>query len=154
MEGDPPRSVHHDREPSHPVRYRRGRPVPAPAGEGWCRLPRETRPFSKRRGELKSPGSAVRCKKRARPPKPQKAPAPPPPHPPPPATPPLLAGEWSARTKEAGWKCGIQTNLTGVPVAPSPADLKQRNLWSGVEEDKTQYTRPRLLESPSLVILG
>ncbi|XP_043315749.1 uncharacterized protein LOC122435687 [Cervus canadensis] len=61
------------------------------------------------------------------------------PTPHPPRSPPRLAGEWSARTKEAGWKCGIRANLTGVPVAPSPADLKQRNLWSGVDEDKTVH---------------
>lgn len=40
--------------------------------------------------------------------------------------------------------------FTGDSVAQSPADLKQRNLWSGVDEDKKQYTRPSLLESPSL----
>lgn len=49
------------------------------------------------------------------------------------------------------WNSG---QFTGDPVAQNPADLKQRNLWSEVDKDKNQYTRPSLLESPGLVILG
>lgn len=82
--------------------------VPASAGEGCCCLPWETRPFSERRGELglRDPQGCVKTgydprSRRKRPPLP-------------PRGPPRLAGEWLARTKEAGWKCGIRTNLREI----------------------------------------
>lgn len=151
MEGDEPGPVHHDQEPSYPVRYPSGEASASPAG-GVVPPSRETRPFSKRRGELKSP-DPQRCKSGHDPRSRRKPPPPPPPLPHPREARPGSQVNGQPGTKEAGWKCGIRTNLTGVPVA-RVQQTSQRNLWSGSGRDKTQFTRPRLLESPSLVILG
>lgn len=69
------------------------------------------------------------CKERARPPEAAESLRPSP------WGPPRPAGEWLARTKEAGWKCGIRAHLWDILSPRVPADLKQRYLRSGVDEE-------------------